>query len=178
MGKAICPAPKTNREYQMSNFFAGISDTDSSGKGNSGSFFTDGTYRCSVDIFKAWSSEHPNRKGQPMVCVEVSILEVLTATPSSLQAGRRAKVIETLERNLDGSLTPKGENAMGRVKQFVEEVLGGPTVCGDIDEKVMGTLTEGDGQSIKGIVIDAQAETIHFDGGGEWTKVTWFNVPE
>tara|TARA_R110002126_G_scaffold4204_10_gene22457 strand:+ start:2232 stop:2720 length:489 start_codon:yes stop_codon:yes gene_type:complete len=162
----------------MSNFFEGISTTDSAGKGNSSSFFTDGTYRCIVNVFKAWPSENPKRAGQPMVCIEVNVLEVLQATEGSLQVGRGAKVIETLERALNGSLTPKGENAMGRVKQFVEEVLGGTSECGDITGEIVEALTEGDGQSIKGIVIDAQAETIHFENGGEWTKVTWFNVPE
>lgn len=157
--------------------FSGIKDAKTAGAGSNPTF-TDGTYLLQVDKFSAWESKNPKNKGQGMVCVEGTVLETLRDTTDpqgrpSLKPGVRGSWIRMLERGPNGSLTQKGEMNMERVKGFVAAAMGLDPADAPIDESVCEALTEGDGESIKGIRLVADFQSGESKNGAKFQNATF-----
>lgn len=148
----------------MKSLFSGIEDVQQEEARNP-FFKLDGQYVCCIEKTVAKESNHPDREGQPMFIVEVTIVD---ATEGGHAVGSRMAWIQGAEMTARGTLTTKGKRALGRVKNFCAAALGG-VPDSVVTVEACEELFANDGEAIKGLEVKAIVST----GASGYTGVTW-----
>ena len=118
------------------------------------------------------------KDGQPGLIIESKIEEVLRETPESNTVGQKTVTMYKLARMPDGNLTQTGEINLERVKGFFAQALGGVEDA-HVTEEIVGKLTAGAGDALKGVQLQADVKTkVSSKTGTPFTHVYWRFVSE
>ena len=168
---------KSIKERIDMSIFSGLNNATSSGTGSQrGEFFHDGSYR--VSLLATIAKEAFRKDGQPGLIIETQIEEVLRQTEDSNSTGQKAVAMYKLARTPSGELTQTGQINLERVKGFFAQALGGVEDA-LVTEEIVGQLTEGTGDALKGVQLQVDVKTkVSEKTGNPFTHVYWRFVPE
>ena len=117
---------------------------------------------------KSTNENNSNTYKQWMVIIEFNVSENLSG--DDMKTG---KVIECLQRDLDGDLTQRGKYAMARIKGFVAAAVGvAPT---EVDEDTLGAVLDpdSDGSALAGVSVVGTTTSFQTKAGGNFTPTTF-----
>lgn len=120
---------------------------------------------------KSTNENNSNTYKQWMVIIEFDVDENISG-----EEMKTGKVIECLQRDIDGDLTQRGKYAMARIKGFVAAAVG--VAPADVDEATLGAVLDpdSDGTALAGTKVLGTTGSFRTKSGSTFTPTTFLPV--